>query len=495
MLSRLRREFIEHPVRSMAILFTLYTLIMINLKLFDPAGPWWRGWHDQKEYLASARAFAHLDLDPAKHWYPLIYSLTAAPFAWMPAPFVPINIACFVLAYAGFRRVSAHFGVGDVASAVLFVVTTQLDRRLTKLWIEPWTTTVSAALIWFALAEAADWMAGRGRRAWLLGVVLALIALVRPADVVVSAIIGGFALWRPVIGERRIQPLLAGLGSALAVVAAYGALYLAIYGPRLTDYMILSQDYGINLADLGWKASVLLVAPGLWFPGQQGLFAELPWLVVGLAGLILALVRLRGPAQALAACLLLVTLAYSAMMIAYVDLLPPGMWRFFNVHYFKWLLPLFGLFVWLLVRWRDWRGVAILVALLLVTCLRYEPVPAAPDAPAKALVFDSPEAPESDIYFARSAIVDAAGVQRSPADYHQVRDGDRVIATAFKRPFAADARWYGAPPPGMAHWVEQSGLPDVVLPGPWPKPTRERWAARLAFGWPCWAPPFGCRMR
>ena len=496
MIAAVRRHLAEHPVRTIAVLWTLYTLVAINVKLFDPRGPWWRDWLDQKAYLASSRAFLHFDLNPDLHWYPLLYPLAGAPFAWMPAPYVPINTLCYVLVFVGFRRICARFDVGNMSAVLLFIATTALDRRIINLWVEPWTTTLSAAFVWLAFAEAARMMFGDAKqRPALLGALLMGIALVRPADVVISALIGLFALWRPVIVERRFAALLAVAASALAPLAAYAALYLAIYGPRLTDYTILSRDYGFNFADLGWKASILLVDPSAWFPGETGFLREIPWTLIGVAGLVLGVIQLRGAQRALALCLLLSGLAYCVLMLAYVDLLPTGFWRYFNVHYFKWLLPMLGLFTLLFVRWFDRRALTVLAVLVLLTCFHVTPRPAAAGEPAKALVFATPDASAADIFVARSVIRDARGDQRNPADYHQLLVGREVVAMAFKRRFEGDALWYGATPPGMAHWPNRSGHSDVVLPGPWPQTPVARWATQLRFGYPCWAPRFPCAPR
>ncbi|MDG2536009.1 hypothetical protein P6144_20280 [Sphingomonas sp. HITSZ_GF] len=492
MLHWIRRQFDTHPVRAVMVVFAAYTVFKINLKFFAPAGPWWRGWHDQMQYLKSARAFLHFDLSPDQHWYPLLYPLAGAPLAWAPTPFVPINLACYAVAFWGFHRVCARFGVGSFAAGLLFLAATIGDLRISKFWLEPWTTTMSTAFIWLALAEAADMIFGERRRPWLLGALLMGIALVRPADVVISAVIGGFALWRPVLIERRWGDLARGLGGAGAALLPYAALYLAIYGWRLTDYTILSGDYGFAFSDLAWKASILLVDPSPWFPGETGLLRELPWLLTGAAGLILGVMRLHGPARWLALGMAIAALLYTLMMLAYVDLVPSGMWRFFNAHYFKWLFPMAALFSWLLFTWRDLRGVAVVLALVLLASFRSVPRPAEPQEPAKALAFVTPDAPWQDIYFARSAVVDARGAQRSPADYHQLWMGERVMAIAFKRPFEGDALWYGVTPPSVATWRKGSGKADVVLPGNWPQRPIARYATKLEFGYPCWAPPFPC---
>ncbi|WP_448664250.1 hypothetical protein ACG3SL_06110 [Sphingomonas sp. CJ20] len=490
------RALDTHPVRTVLIAGALFTLALVNVKLFAAGGPWWRGWADQRAYLDSARAFAGLDFSAARHWYPLVYPLTGAPFAaWLAAPFVPVDIACFGIAFYGFSRVCAALGVGARTAALLFLATTLLDPRIAKLWVEPWTTTPSAALLWLAFGLVADLRSGAGfdrRRALVLGLALAAIPLVRPADVVVGALVALFALG-PVLRRRLLLPV---LGGGVAIVAVYGALHVSIYGPRASDYMLLSQAYGLNIGDLGWKLQVLLLDPAPWFPGEVGLLRAMPWLVPGAAGLVLALVRLRGEARMLAAWLCAAALVYCVTLFAYVDLLPSGMWRFNNVHYFKWLLPLFGLGAVLLVREgarAPLGAVAALVAVLLPTCLRAVPVPVAADAPAKALVFDAAPALWADIYAARATIADRRGVQRNIFDYHQIQRPDgRVVAVALKRRFAGDEAWRRRVADDAALWPHGAPVRDVTMGGAWPRAPRGRYDWTLGVGVPCWIVPAAC---
>ena len=481
----LRAEMEAHPVRFVLVVGALCTLAMVNVRLFAAPGPWWRGWADQKAYLESAQAFLALDMDPARHWYPLAYPLTGAPFAGLlAAPFVPVNIVCFALAFAGYRRVALRLGVGATGAVLLFLASTLLDPRIAKLWVEPWTTSLSAAAIWLALGMVADRLAGEGRgsaRAAMLGALLMLVPLVRPADAAVVAVIAPFALWR--MPQRDVAAMAA---AGLGLLAAYAALHLAIYGARWSDYVLLSREYGLNFADLPWKAYVLLVDPSAWFPGESGLLRTMPWLLIGAAGLVLGLVTLRGPARALWLCLGLSVGAYCAVLFAYVDLLPSGMWRYNNVHYFKWLLPLFALSVLLFVRWAraiPGRSAALLGALVLASCIRPNPIVVGSDAPARALRFAGGGA-WTDIYMARSAIRDARGLQRNFFEYHQMPQGaTQVIAVALKQPFAGGERWMTSA--SMQVWPRGAPGHEAKLafsPHPF-----ERLGTRWQIAPPCWA--------
>ncbi len=109
----LRRQASEHPVRSAALLCLAVTLAMVNLKLFAPGGPWWRGWSDQRLYLESARAFAAFDFDPARHWYPLPYPLAGArPSPGCRRPSCQSTSPATRPLSRAFRSIAARFGLG-----------------------------------------------------------------------------------------------------------------------------------------------------------------------------------------------------------------------------------------------------------------------------------------------------------------------------------------------------------------------------------------------
>ena len=167
------------------------------------SGGYWIDWGDQTQYIRSAQSFASGITDADHHWYPFLYSLLAAPFTLItPAfPFAILDALLFLAAFSGFKAVARELEVRPVTSLLLFIGSTVAYPRLSKRWIEPWTTTLSAALIWLAIAATLRIVSPRhpttrsaseGAR---LGLLLALIPLARPAAVI-SAILGGAVLMR-----------------------------------------------------------------------------------------------------------------------------------------------------------------------------------------------------------------------------------------------------------------------------------------------------------
>ncbi|PZU10825.1 hypothetical protein [Sphingomonas sp.] len=168
---------------------------------------WYDSW-DQSQYLRSIAAFAAGRLEPGEHWYPLLYPLLEVPFHVLTphAPFLISGCLYLLLALAGFLRVAAHFDVERLPAALLFIGTTILYPAINVAWVVPWTTTLSAALIWLALGLALDTLAGCARgdaRAAIFGCVLAALPIARPGDALVGAVTGAIVCATLVFRDRR----------------------------------------------------------------------------------------------------------------------------------------------------------------------------------------------------------------------------------------------------------------------------------------------------
>lgn len=495
---------------ELAVVAAAYLAMALLVYGGVPGAVYWDGWADQSLYVESAKAFLHGDLAANRHWYPFGYSLALAPLVWLPLwlAFLIANLVFLLGAWQGFRAVARRFDVGGRWALAVFVLTTVLHPFIGTQWITPWTTTLSACLIWQAVARAlalvapADGEAPQRstRGAFVLGLVLGAIPATRPIDGVIAAILAFYVL---ASAWRRPREIAAAAIGGILVLAAYLALHLAIHGPVLTDYMRLSAAHGMNFARLGWKAYLILVEPQPWFPYGWGLLRVCPWLPLGVAGLFAAF--LPGEARRSEAALLgLIAAVYCALILAYIDLLPSGLWYYNNVNYFKWLLPLFGLFAVVFgkaARRRPLPALALLALVLLPTTLRFVPAPVAADAEARALLLPAFAGTSGKVrdqaYMAHSVIRDRAGQLRNFFEYHQVLRADgRAMAVALRRDFAGGESWLGNGE-ALAQWPRaQTGSHDrTPLPGPWPKVPEARYAPRAQIGVPCWLPFYQCPAR
>ena len=487
-LQHLRAFTARHPVAAGAlILAALYLWAYLSHRILPgqseqfPRG-WW-GWFDQGQTLVSARAFAFGNLAPGQHWYPPGYALLGAPFlrlGFLAHPFVVVGLACLVATLFAFVEVARTLGVSRIVAAALFIAAVAWDRQMFNEWVIPWNTTPAAALVWVALALCARWATG-DRRPVLLGAVVALVPAFRPteAPAVAAAMLWVLAAdWRA--GLLRRAHLVRLIAGALPPLLAAAGLHLAIYGPHPSEYMVISRRLGFTLRDFGWKAYVILADPYWWWTDGPGLLRRIPWAALGLAGLLPAL--LRGRAAGALACALCVHLV---LYVSYLDLLPLGLWRFNNVHYWKWAIPGYALLAWLLVRdlihWRwappSLAAAATLAVAATLSLVRVAPRPATADEPAKMLEYHG-DAPGFDpSYFneftahdSRGPLIGIAGLRAFP-----VPGGMRVIALTRRIE-------------GALVFSPDTGLPPALLAS-----TPARFVPSLTWGRPCWLLPCGKR--
>jgi len=432
----------------------------------------WIDWGDQGFYYRSARALWSGDLDEGQHWYPLGYPLLGAPFTFLGNhPFFFVDLIALIAAYAGFIAFARRIGVSPAMAAFLFLLTTCADTVMFEQWVIPWTTTPAAAVIWGLLAIGAGHLQG-DRRPLLLGVLAGALPLLRPTDAVLSAICLAWLAVADLVA-KRLRPrdvLLVSAGVAVPLLP-YLALHLAVYGPHLSKYMIVSRMMGFTTHDLIWRAYVLLIEPRQWFFDGHGLMQHRQWLLFGFAGAVWIL-RRGGPAAMLGACLI----AQFVLYLCYVDLLPTGLWKYMNIHYFKWMFPGFGLLAWLLlqalVRRRP-SAWATLTAIFLLSCVQVTPRPAGPLEPAKMVDIPGPKATEADTTLELALfVVDDLGIAPNAVMMRAFPfpEGDGVRLIGIRRDLVGEIRRGFSPGPDIS-----------TASGP-----QRRWAEHVGFGYPCW---------
>lgn len=432
---------------------------------------WW-GWFDQSVTLRSTAALARGNLDPSQHHYPLGYSLMGVPFfsAARNHPFFFVNLLSLLGTYAGFVAFARRLGLPAVLAAGVFALVTAGDMALFRQWVVPWNTTPVGAFVWLLLAACAAWLDGAQRPLWI-GVLLGAVAVCRPSDAVVLLPCVATLAWADRGAWRtstRNWLRLAAAGAA--VVVPIVVLHLLIYGPAQSLYMQSSARIGFTLHDFGWKAYVLFVDPFPWFADGKGLLQHAHWIALGLAGVVPAL--LGGAKSRMLAGVLI---AHGILYVSYVDLLPSGLWRFLNVHYFAWAVPGYALLAVLLLRdvvaSRRSRVVAgaSVVGVGLLLCVRVVPRPVAGDEPAKALDFAGPLPPFPDTYLAgRLALQDARGVLRDQTDMRAVIYPGGVRVVGLRRDMAGPVSWA----PGQAPQGFEGAAPSA------------RWGIGLQLAWP-----------
>jgi hypothetical protein len=370
----------------------LITVIYVYTYFAYPATPgnsphehpigWW-GWHDHGEYLKAANAFLHGDLSRDQHTYPPLYPALGAVFLmWSSGhPFFLPDLLCWLWFVFAFIRFADRY-VPRWSGLVLLFGSTIINYEILENYVIPWTSTLSMALlatgilglVWLQDAQEGKRKHISGWQMFLVAISLGLLAATRPADAVVGGVLGLGLLIGYWLVSRNAAANLPAPGRFLSLVfigfaigpATYLVFNKVIFGNPFGGYIQIQRGIGGFPADFPEKfISLWLDGKPLYGVNNTGLTEHYPWLFLSLAGIVWALLRgdvlLRVTALAIGILFML--------YMPYNELLPTSLWRYKNIHYFKWTFPFLALFAWLLMKhvlegWRRRTGWVLPAALL-----------------------------------------------------------------------------------------------------------------------------------
>ena len=306
---------------------------------------------DQQRYLIAARAWAAGDLNPAQHHYLPFYPLMGAAFVWLTPlqPFMLPDLACSLASLAIFlrigRRLAPDWPAGAVAAC--FVLGVFGGRSVVAVWVVPWSTTGSAPAQFLAVLLALR-VGERptARRVALFTLAAALVAGFRPSDSAVLLAGGGvFCAWA-VLRANAGMGAWVGCGAGAAIGLAAGLLpvavaHAAVFGLSPGPYIGESAAIGLEWRLLALRWVMVVIGPRPVLPEGVGLAVGLPWVAAGIVGMVLGLLRPQGRR----ACIFVaaIVVLHWAVYLMYRDLQPAAIWRFYNMHYFKWTFPFLAL--------------------------------------------------------------------------------------------------------------------------------------------------------
>jgi hypothetical protein len=389
LLARLLRG---HPAAAFALIGgAIYLVQYASWMSYWGGIPGWQNWNDQGRYLASAKAFASLDFNPSHHFYPPLYALVAAPLAWLGSnqPFFFINLliltACVAILVRLFGPVLGSYSLAG-AFALIFLL---WPGVLLDTFIIPWTSTPATLLVFlvlFLLMKLEQMQRPTIVRSLLFGLTLGLIVPTRPLDAFValaSLPFWLFGLWSAAsapAGRSRTIPrlvphlIVAALGAGVGP-AVYLASNVLIHGHSSSPYIPFS------LAFFSWSTfrerfvSIFFDSASLYLEPAHNLASRFPFVVLGVSALAACL--RYGPLWLRAAAVM--TAFQFTFYMAYLDLLPNGLFRYLNYHYFRWalwltfmMLPAACVLLYRRFGARAWiPGVPLIVGALALGCLQF----------------------------------------------------------------------------------------------------------------------------
>jgi hypothetical protein len=323
--------------------------------LEQPLG-WWT-WFDQGEYIKAARALRAGNLASENYFYPPVYPMLGALFVGLNPmhPFLLVNLASFVI-FAHFFIALARRHIGWSAAVVAFALSFS-DKILVAVWVEPWTTTVVTAIYAFLFWAFDRLLSNTDRpstiRLAILGGLGGLVFSTRPADAVALSPLFLCIIWfmapphRPASfatpWNRYCRNVVAMVLMGLAASALFIIFNILVHHSVGGRYFSVStQSNGFHFADIFEKAvSIFLDAGSLYNAPDDSVLHRIKWLALAVPSAIYVIFF----APIVLRIVLAVIVLQLALYLPYADLLPTGVWRYQNIHYFKWLLPYLVLLV------------------------------------------------------------------------------------------------------------------------------------------------------
>jgi len=470
---------------------------------------WWN-WFDQSWYFRAATAWSDFRLDPGQHLYLPGYALLAAPFVGLLSvhAFAIPDLLCLLISLWLFAELSVRLLPRDLPhprliGGMVFALAALGSPSMREVWVVPWSTTGSIPFVYGALLAAICFIERPGctRLAFWVGLAGGCVAGFRPSDAIPVLLASCTGMLLALIVRRApLRTMSVGaawglLGLACAILVT-GLPYLAIYGLHKSHYVFASGQIGFEWRFLPLHWVMLGLDPRPLIDDGSGLIEAFPWMPFGLAACLIQLAapprsgtRLIHLVVAIAACL------HIALYLCYRDLYPEGFFRYWNYHYYKWVMPVLALYAVILahdVVRGPRRAVTAILALVglavmlpwraqlgQVTTVARGPSP----DPAHILVFESRLGSIRDVMLVAAA-----------ADWNEIYRGTSTLAIG-DRSYADHADYKLLPAPGgflliplrpLATGIARLTVgPDLRLD---PSVPLLHARQQVALGLPCWLP-------
>src|SRR5581483_3600257 len=294
----------------------------------------------------------------------LAMALTA-PLAFPSWVTLSIIFALWLLVTLLLARI-IHWGLAVLLAAAFLLI----PEVILPVFVQPWTSTLAIALALLALWQLMrieQIGQSRALASFLFSATLGLLLATRPLDATAAAVLYPFWLAGLARAMRKnkgrietgaalwhIGALTAGGAVGLAILLGSNALiHGALFSPYMSD---MAQSF--TWSSLARKfVSLFFDSASLYVEPAQVLLRMFPWLLAGFFAVPVCL--LRGPSW-LKAAALLVILSF-LLYLPFDDLLPNGLYRYYNYHYFRgalWLafmmIPAAAALLWQWLGRRTW---------------------------------------------------------------------------------------------------------------------------------------------
>ena len=352
---------------------------------------WWE-WVDQGLYRKSSAALVVGNLSASEHFYMPLYpflgsllmGVTPLHSYWLPNLLLLLGFAILFM-----MLVSRYIGTWLAAGTI--IVSMALFEPLRLQWVIPWTSTLSAFLMMAAIFLLDQFFRMREQlglsvrnaviNAMFFGGALGALAATRMVDFAVMAPVGlayAFLLAHDLIRKpekRRVLLIMgfSGMSGFLLFILILFAFNYTVYGAIVGgSYISAAQHIGFFPSTLVVKLySQIINSYSLYGDAGQDWLSNIKIFAVSIAFLPALLVA---PVRLIFKIIAMCAIIQMGIYYSYSDIVPSGTFRYYNIHYFKWLMPFLIVGMLLIIRgvWqhscerRSYINAVIIVVVIIV---------------------------------------------------------------------------------------------------------------------------------
>lgn len=411
---------------------------------------WW-GWFDQGEYIKAVQAFVEGDFSSGKHSYPPLYpAIGAIFFPWMPVhPFFFFNLLGLLTFASVFTAFATRY-VTQIEAFALLALSLYFNQIIILNFAIPWTTTGTVLIYSITIYQLLQKSKPEhvlasipieSAKAFVFSAIFGLLVILRPVDAGAAAIFYpaylyfSFKSLRNTGSQVQIRTLFwqaLALGAGLLIGLGLFLLFnQQVYGHVLGGYFkstaVASGYFPFELPRKTF--SLLFDAYTVFLEPRASLISHFPWLALSIVGIVGCLIWGSAMLKVVAAAICLQFFLYAP----YGDLIPNGVWRYYNIHYFKWMFPFLAFFAWIAFRWvftgssairlsgPAYRAVAILLAVIVLLMPRYSVKPASP------ITLNQVDAEGRIAFSSNGDAIDFIDVQGLAGGFNEIYMGDHKL--------------------------------------------------------------------
>lgn len=373
--------------------YCFFYLLQPDLPGNNPTSPqgWW-GWFDQGQYLKGALALHNLNFSPENHYYPPLFPFLGSLFiSRLPMhPFFFVDGAAFLFFTYCFIKVSTRY-VGFWLSTLLLAISVYFNPVIMSTFVIPWSTACTIGVISFAIVQLNNIVVTEKikfsnilTRGVFISLAFGLLFLGRPVDALLAAVffpslilltfykLSGYSFKEKAYKCVTLSLVL--LTGPVLSACVFALFNLKVFGSAFDGYFHSTAGSSGYFPFEIVKKTISLVSDSftLYLEPHASIFSHYPWLTISVVGMIIALWR----GDLLLRTLLAAIILHFSLYAPYGDLLPNGVWRYQNIHYFKWMFPYLAMFAWLAVKWAmgekdaQWKNrVARFIAVAIIAVL------------------------------------------------------------------------------------------------------------------------------